>query len=302
MQVSHGGRVSPNRSHVIFSKVRAGMSRSASLPCVGGSEGVDILPAFQPSNPSDGGHRDSIPCRCHVLSFVGLTDGQDIGLRQPSVGIPGAPAITDEAILECMADIVFVQQPLQVGRDIVPRVPITMVDLMERRRLGIKEGRRDEQMDTLAFAAPGVSPQADAPVARFPREALGFQDSTDVRTGAGFDPAHAAEVRDLVPAFIADDGAPLFVEQGGTMTLHQDLPPGITSPAVTSSAGTSCVNFTTTDTSAPSRWTCDDCGEAVVSTSKAWVDNARATHRCPTPERVKVAARITMALQGAYDG
>jgi hypothetical protein len=47
---------------------------------------------------------------------------------------------------------------------------------------------------------------------------------------------------------------------------------------------------------------CPDCGEQCVASTQAWIDHARATHRCPTPERLAVAKRITMALQGWYDG
>lgn len=56
------------------------------------------------------------------------------------------------------------------------------------------------------------------------------------------------------------------------------------------------------------RWTCEACGECAVAWDAAWVEHARSTHRCPTPERERAAARITlalheeMALRGLLDG
>lgn len=61
--------------------------------------------------------------------------------------------------------------------------------------------------------------------------------------------------------------------------------------------------MTATDGPRPlARWTCSGCGEEVAAQDRAWVESTRARHRCPTPEMVKAAARITMALQGHYDG
>ena len=59
-----------------------------------------------------------------------------------------------------------------------------------------------------------------------------------------------------------------------------------------------------TDTAPLVRWTCEACGETVTAWDIAWVEHARSTHRCPTPERERAAARITeaMALRGLFDG
>ena len=51
------------------------------------------------------------------------------------------------------------------------------------------------------------------------------------------------------------------------------------------------------------RWRCPDCAEECVASERAWIDHARSSHHCPpTTEQVKAARRITMALQGWYDG
>lgn len=49
-------------------------------------------------------------------------------------------------------------------------------------------------------------------------------------------------------------------------------------------------------------WVCPACGERAAAQDERWVEHVRSTHRCPSPERQKVADRITLALQGAYDG
>jgi hypothetical protein len=49
---------------------------------------------------------------------------------------------------------------------------------------------------------------------------------------------------------------------------------------------------------------CPLCGERGFSRDAAWVEHLRSTHRCPSPERLKAADRITeaLALAGLFDG
>src|SRR5262245_48668440 len=112
---------------------------------------------------------------------------------------------SDQSILACMFHILSMRAVFQIGHAIICSKTVPMVDL-QACRAWAKKSLRYQLVDWLH----GSMPSAAQHNVKIPMKPTGFQDTAGGSGAVSALSTHAPQTRNGVPAFIADDGAPLF--------------------------------------------------------------------------------------------